>query len=101
MLASRRATACLAVWRLRTEVEVRATRSSETPCPNMQETCRMSALRATACGFSTLVFARLPLPQPLDCTGAASGGREHAEPPAPPTTVPASPDHHPPHPGAP
>jgi len=39
----------------------------------------MSALRATACGFRTLVFARLPLPQRLDCTGAASGGREHRE----------------------
>ena len=47
----------------------------------------MSALRATACGFSTLVVARLPLPQRLDCTGAASGGREHPEAPDLPEDV--------------
>ena len=54
----------------------------------------MSALRATACGFSTLVFARLPLPQPLDCTGAASGGREHREAPDLPDDVLAFLDQH-------
>ena len=57
----------------------------------------MSALRATACGFSTLahwVFARLPVPQPLDCTGAASGGREHREAPDLPDDVLAFLDQH-------
>ena len=54
----------------------------------------MSALRATACGFSTLVVARLPLPQRLDCTGAASGGREHPEAPDLPEDVLALLDQH-------
>ena len=54
----------------------------------------MSALRATACGFRTLVFARLPLPQRLDCTGAASGGREHREAPDLPANVLAFLDQH-------
>ena len=54
----------------------------------------MSALRATACGFSTLVVARLPLPQRVDCTGAASGGREHPEAPDLPEDVLALLDQH-------
>ena len=80
MLTSGRATVRLAVWRLRTEFGLRATRPSTTPCAET-DAGRMPHVgaRATACGFSTLVVARLPLPQRQDCTGVASGGREHRE----------------------